>query len=219
MIIAIDGPSGSGKGTTARLLGKTLNLAFLETGLLYRLLAFTVLRCGRDPSKERDILDSLAEFSNDLNALNEPTLREDRIAQIASRVAVFHDVREALLEYQRAFAHNPPPPAQGAILDGRDIGTVVLPNADLKIYLNADVKVRAERRWKELQSRGFPCILSDVLRDLEERDARDMSRAEGPLKPAPDAFFVDTSCIDPQTTVDQIIAHLNAQPVLAKALS
>lgn len=211
MIIAIDGPSGSGKGTISRLLGQTLNLAVLDTGLLYRLFGLRVLERGIDPADMSSVLTFLKTFTFTVSDLSIPTLREDHVASAASRVSQYPEVRQVFLEFQQNFAKTPPPPYQGAILDGRDIGTVILPHADLKIFITACVEVRAQRRWKELQGRGVMCMLDDVLRDLQARDERDMHRACNPLKPASDAYVIDTSTLSPSDVVHKVLEFLNSK--------
>lgn len=209
MIIAIDGPSGSGKGTIARLLGEQLGFAVLDTGLLYRLLGHMVLENGGNPEIQEDILKVLPHFKEAISLLSSPILREDEAAQAASRVAQYPIVRKHLLQYQRDFAKNPPSPAQGAILDGRDIGTVVCPDANIKFFITASPKIRAQRRWKELQERGIMCMFDDVLRDLKERDDRDANRAYDPLKPASDAIMLDTSDKNPQEVLKIALEYIS----------
>lgn len=210
MIIAIDGPSSSGKGTIAQLLGAKLGFSVLDTGLLYRLLGYMVLKNGKDPSNKKAVLEALKHFKYDSLALNSPVLRDDSVAKAASIVSAFPEVRDALLSYQREFAKAPPGMTKGAILDGRDIGTVVLPDADLKVFITASVKVRAHRRWKELQHRDVMCMFDDVLRDLKDRDDRDTHRECSPLKPSADAYIIDTSDLTPQMAVDKILTLIKS---------
>ena len=194
MIIAIDGPAAAGKGTLARRLADRFGLALLDTGLLYRAVGMKVVRGGGDAgdatAAERTARDLVAA---DLEA---PDLRDDVAANAASKVAVVPGVRAALLDFQRDFANNPPDGGNGAILDGRDIGTVVCPDADLKLFVTASVEVRAERRLKELRERGLEAIHGRVLQDMKERDARDGGRDVAPLVAAEDAFVLDTSDLD-----------------------
>ena len=190
LLIAIDGPAASGKGTLARRLAAELGLRHLDTGLLYRAVGKKLLDAGRDPDEQR-----LAErAARDLRTedLDEAGLRGDAVAEAASKVAAQPAVRAALLDFQRDFAHRPP----GAVLDGRDIGTVVLPDAAVKLFVTADADVRAQRRWNELQGRGVNVIYPAVLEDLRRRDARDSQRKSAPLKPAADAVLIDTSRMD-----------------------
>ena len=198
MIIAIDGPAAAGKGTLAGRLADHFGLAILDTGILYRAVGMKLVREGGDPddaSAAADVARALAPADLDAD-----DLRTDAAADAASRVSAVPAVRQALLEFQRAFAENPPDiasgNANGAILDGRDIGTVVCPNADCKLFITADVEVRAKRRFLELRERGLDAIHGRVLADMKERDARDSDRAVSPLEPAEDALQLDTSEMD-----------------------
>ncbi len=194
MIIAIDGPAAAGKGTLARRLAQHLGLALLDTGLLYRAVALKVVRQGHDPSDGA----TAAAIAQGLGPedLAETGLRGEAVAGAASKVAAFPAVRAALLDFQRTYADRPPGGAKGAVLDGRDIGTVVCPGADAKIFLTAGLEVRVRRRLKELRDRGLEAIPSRVLHDMKERDARDAKRDVAPLEPAADAFVCDTSDLD-----------------------
>ena len=194
MIIAIDGPAAAGKGTLARRLAQHFNLAQLETGLLYRACGLKVVRSGGDP---RDV-KTAEKAARELVAedMNNPDLRCDEAAIAASAVATIPEVRAALLDFQRAFAKNPPGDVRGAVLDGRDIGTTVCPDAHVKLFTIASVEVRAERRLKELLERGLEAIYARVLHDMKERDAQDSGRSASPLEPAKDAFVLDTSDLD-----------------------
>ena len=200
MIIAIDGPAAAGKGTLARRLADHFGLAVLDTGLLYRAVGMNLIRKGGDtgdPAAAEASAKSLQ--AEDLAA---PDLRSDAAADAASRVSALPAVRARLLASQRAFAQSPPGGASGAVLDGRDIGTVVCPGADAKIFVTARLEVRADRRFKELRERGLDVIHGRVLADMKERDARDSERAVSPLEPAKDAFQLDTSDLD----ADQVFA-------------
>ena len=170
MIIAIDGPAASGKGTLARRIAARFGYVHLDTGKLYRAVGLAVLRAGGDPSDAAAALAAARRL--DLDRLDDPALAGDDAAQAASKVAAIAEVRSALLDAQRKFAHTPP----GAVLDGRDIGTVVCPGADIKLFVTADIEVRAGRRHKELLNRGEDSIYARVLQDLIERDARDSGR-------------------------------------------
>lgn len=192
--IAIDGPAAAGKGTLARRLAAHLRFAYLDTGLLYRAVGKKVLAAGVDLSDEAAIQAASSLVVADLD---DPALRLDAVAQVASRVAAVPAVRTALLHFQHAFAAAPPGNAGGAVLDGRDIGTVVCPDATLKLFITASLPERAARRLKELRERGSEAIDSRVLRDMQERDARDLSRSVAPLVPAADAVVIDTSGLDP----------------------
>ncbi|EME69420.1 cytidylate kinase [Paramagnetospirillum caucaseum] len=192
-IIAIDGPAAAGKGTLARRLAARLGFDYLDTGLIYRAVGMKLARAGLDPA---DI--PLAEqAARDLSPadLAADDLRIDEAAQAASKVAAIPGVRTALLDFQRRFAAFPPG-GKGAVLDGRDIGTVVCPEAGVKLFVTASVEKRAERRLKELQEKGLGAIYGTVLADMRERDERDSNRAVAPLIPAQDAAVLDTSDLD-----------------------
>ncbi len=205
MIIAIDGPAASGKGTLARRLAEHFGLAYLDTGSLYRAVALQVLVNG---SKPQD-LDSALQAARELNAslLEDPRLRSGEIGEAASVVAAVPEVRAEMLEFQRQYAAAP----GGAILDGRDIGTVVCPNADVKIFVIANSEVRAQRRFAELQARGEPVSLEGVQADLRARDARDQERAVAPLHPAADALLLDTSELDIETAFNKAVSMIEAR--------
>lgn len=194
-VIAIDGPAAAGKGTLARRLAAHLRFAYLDTGLLYRAVGTRVLAAAGDPANE--VVAGKAAAAVVSTDLDNPALRLDAAAQAASRVAAIPAVRAALLQFQRSFAATPPDDAAGAVLDGRDIGTVVCPDATLKLFVTASLAERAARRLKELRERGSEAIDSRVLRDMQERDARDLSRSVAPLEPAADAVVIDTSGLDP----------------------
>ncbi len=196
-IIAIDGPAASGKGTLARALADALDFAYMDTGALYRAVGFEVLFAGGNPESESDALHGCNILSQKLNSddtiLSNPDLRNDKIGNAASKVAAIQSVRDALLDIQRNFAKNPAIGKAGAILDGRDIGTVVCPRASLKLYITANMEIRAKRRMKELQSKGFGVTYKAVLEDMRVRDARDKGRKAAPLMPSGDAIVIDTS--------------------------
>lgn len=199
-IIAIDGPAASGKGTLSRSLASYFGYAHLDTGALYRAVGFEVLKSGGDPATERDAVEGCTKFVQKLkvdpNVLENGALREDTIAVAASKVAACIAVREMLVQAQRDFADNPPNGALGAVLDGRDIGTVICPHAKVKLYVTAAVEIRAERRMKELHSKGISVTYEAVLEDMRARDARDSGRSAAPLKPAEDAIVIDSSHLD-----------------------
>ena len=208
MIIAIDGPAGSGKGTLSRKLADALGYAHLDTGKLYRAVGLSVIDAGEDPRNEESALRA-AQSLRSQDLVNKDLLGE-MAAAAASKVAAIKSVRAILLAFQRDFADAPPNGANGAVLDGRDIGTVVCPGAKIKLFVTASAKVRAERRHKELLDRGEPSIYARVLQDMEVRDERDQSRSVAPLKPARDAVVVDTSELDAEAvfkTAMEIIAE------------
>jgi len=187
MIIAIDGPAASGKGTLARRLADFYHLNLLDTGLTYRAVAHALLAHGL-PLDNVSAAETAAR-QVDLSGLDREMLSAHAVADAASRIAVFPGVRRILVDKQRDFARTPP----GAVLDGRDIGTVVCPDADVKLYVTASAAVRAARRLRDIEGRGGTADLSDILADIERRDERDMGRADSPLKPAADAHLLDTS--------------------------
>jgi len=196
IVIAVDGPAASGKGTLARRLAAHYGLHHLDTGLLYRAVGLRAQREGMDPVAAAEAL-TLADLA-------EPALREDSAAQAASKVAVIPAVREALRELQRRFAAEPP----GAVLDGRDIGTVVFPEAPIKIYVDATPEARAWRRHEELREMGLASIYTRVLQDMRERDARDRGRAVAPLTLAKDALVIDSSELDADQVFARALAYI-----------
>ncbi|MDD3371488.1 MAG: (d)CMP kinase [Alphaproteobacteria bacterium] len=203
-IIAIDGPSASGKGTIAKKLAAHFDYAHLDTGLLYRAVGMAVIRAGQDPSdaeaaeREAKALDA----AKALTLSEESALRTDQASVAASKVAVIPGVRAALLKFQKDFCQTPPNGKAGAVLDGRDIGTVIAPDAKVKIFVTASAEARAERRFKELQERGENVTYAAVLADMKERDARDAKRTIAPTKPAPDAVILDTTTIDAEQSFE-----------------
>jgi cytidylate kinase len=190
MIIAIDGPAASGKGTLGKRLAAHYRLRHLDTGLLYRAVAKAVLDAGRNPA-EREAAIAAAKVL-DLSKFDEATLKVYEIGEAASVVSAVPEVRAALLDFQHKFAATPP----GAVLDGRDIGTVICPNADVKIFVTASPGVRAKRRALELRARGETADEAEVLADILARDQRDRSRAAAPLMQAKDAHLLDTTSLD-----------------------
>lgn len=204
MIIAVDGPAASGKGTIAKALARHYNLPHLDTGLLYRAVAATVKRLDLDPEKEAD---AVAACDFDELTLADPALRDDDVGKLASQVSAHPLVRAALLQRQRRFAHQ----AGGAVLDGRDIGTVIAPDAEAKLFVRATPTIRAQRRHAELKARGSAKTLDQVLADIRARDTRDRSRSTAPLVPAPDAALLDTSFLSIDAAVAKAIALVEAR--------
>lgn len=195
IVIAVDGPAASGKGTVARALASHFGLPHMDTGILYRAVALNLFRFGGDPGNEFEALRACDLTSV---SLEDPDLRSEIVGSFASRISGYPAVREKLFDRQRRFASQ----AGGAVLDGRDIGTVVAPDADVKLFVTASLEVRARRRVAELLSRGIAAHLEDVLIDLQARDARDSGRDVAPLTQAKDALLLDTSALD----VDQAVA-------------
>ncbi|MEO1265514.1 MAG: (d)CMP kinase [Pseudomonadota bacterium] len=195
MIIAIDGPAASGKGTLARRIAEHFNLPHLDSGLLYRATARDVLAAGKDLRNSADA--EAAAHNIDPATLQDERLRHRGIGEAASIVAKFPGVRAALSDFQHAFAHQP----GGAVIDGRDIGTVVCPEADVKIFVVADVEERARRRFLELEARGEPVTREGVLLTIRQRDERDRTRTESPMRAADDAELLDTTNLDIETAV------------------
>lgn len=179
--VAIDGPAAAGKGTISRAVAARFGLAHLDTGLLYRATGRKILETGLSPEE--------AARSVTPEDLERDGLRTQAVAELASRVAAIPEVRAALVDFQRGFARR----TGGAVLDGRDIGTVICPGAEVKLFVTASAECRAERRWKELNAAGQEASLEDVLDEVRRRDARDMERADAPLRPAGDAILIDTT--------------------------
>ena len=199
-VIAIDGTAASGKGTLARKLAEALNLPHLDTGKLYRYVGLSILRAGGDPGDREAAEAAVMVIVQALDPKNlaDPELMSDQAGQAASKVATMTKVRKSLMSYQKRFAAQ----AGGAILDGRDIGTVICPKAPLKLFVDATPEIRAERRHKELQNRGITANYDAVLADMRERDARDRERATAPMKAADDAVIVDTTNMNAQEAFD-----------------
>ena len=195
LVIAVDGPAASGKGTIARALARHYGLPHMDTGLLYRAVALNLWRWGGNPGSEFEAARACDELNLDAG---DPELRSEPVSKIASAISAYPAVREALLERQQEFARLP----GGAVLDGRDIGTVIAPDADVKLYVTASPEVRAKRRLKELRERGMNAPFEDVLADIRARDQRDSTRMVAPLRQASDARLLDTSDLD----VDEAIA-------------
>ena len=195
MIIAVDGPAASGKGTIAKALAAHFDLPFLDTGLLYRAVGMAVLEAGGDPASPDDALEAALHLDS---ALDDPGLKSEAAGKAASLVSAHPGVRAALLDRQKRFADQ----AGGAVLDGRDIGTVIAPHADAKLFVTASAEVRARRRHQELTRMGLEVHLDAVLNDIRARDERDSHRSAAPLRMADDAVLLDTS----EMTIDQAIA-------------
>lgn len=204
MIIAIDGPAGVGKGTLAKRLARHYGLPHLDTGALYRAVGRDVLARGGDPADVGAATDAARAL--DPKTLDDVALRTERVGAAASVVAAIPEVRAALLDFQRNFARREP----GAVLDGRDIGTVICPEAEVKLFVTASAEVRAERRLRELRERGLAADFDRILAEIRERDVRDSSRSTAPLRPAADAVLLDTSALDIEQAFAAALAIVEA---------
>lgn len=202
MIIAIDGPSASGKGTVAQKIAKKLNLPYLNTGGIYRALGLKVHKAGID----FEDVDKICEIARQINPedLESNELYTEKVGQMASKVAPIQKVRDILLDFQRNFAYN----TKGAVLDGRDIGTVICPDADYKFFITASTEVRAERRYKELNEKGKEVSYDEILQKLKARDKRDSERASSPMKKADDAILVDTSNMSREEVFEFVLSRI-----------
>ncbi len=209
-VIAVDGPAASGKGTIARAIARHFGLPHMDTGLLYRAVALNLWRWGGDPASEFEALRACDELGFDPD---DPELRSEPVSRIASTISAYPSVRAALLDRQQDFARQ----AGGAVLDGRDIGTVIAPDADVKLFVTAAREIRAERRLKELTHRRMNAHYDDVLADLTARDERDSRREVAPLKPAADAIVLDTSSLDPEEAIAEAVRSIEERLQLARA--
>ncbi len=221
MIIAIDGPAASGKGTLARRLAKRLGYDYLDTGALYRMVGKAVLDANQDPSSEMDATRAAKSLSTTLKPedLQNPELRQDHIGQAASVVSVFPSVRQALLDFQKEFStrNRGDGDVGGVILDGRDIGTVICPDANVKFFITASVEERAKRRYLELSAKGIKTTLDDVLNDMQIRDERDQGRDTAPLKPAKDAHILDTSTMSEADVMERALSIIRGHIIETEA--
>lgn len=212
LVIAIDGPSGSGKGTLSKALVEKYGFSYLDTGLLFRAVAWKAHLHDIPLDDELALCDLIEKLSpTDMGDLK--SLRSEENGGRASKIAVLPAIRKALTQMMRSFAEGEKKTGKGAILDGRDIGSVVCPHADLKFFITASPEARAERRFKELQTRGVPVIFEDVLRQMIQRDQRDQTRNDAPMVQASDAIYFDTSDLSSKDVVDQ------ASKAVDKALS
>src|SRR5438270_2019120 len=209
-VIAVDGPAASGKGTIARALANHFSLPHMDTGLLYRAVALNLWRWGGDPGNEFEALRACDDLGFDPG---DKELRSEPVSKIASMISAYPSVRAALMERQQDFARQ----VGGAVLDGRDIGTVIAPEAEVKLFVTATAEVRAERRLRELQGRGINVHFEDVLADIHSRDMRDSSREIAPLKAARGALLLDTSGLDPDQAIAEALRLVDER--LARATS
>lgn len=218
-VITIDGPGAAGKSTTARAVAARLGILFLDTGALYRALALKVQERGLSPDDREGVARCAADTALDLSGSPGEThvfldgvdvsnaIRTPAVSELASRLAAQSDVRRRLVEIQRQIGQRGP-----VLAEGRDLGTVVFPDAAVKIYLDASLEIRAHRRYRELQARGIPAPLEVVREELERRDARDRERADSPLRPAPDAVVLDTSAMDLEAQIEAVLSLARAHP-------
>ena len=208
-VIAVDGTAASGKGTLARRLAKHFNYAYLDTGLLYRAVGYMTITLydGQNDIDQEMAISAISSITPEL--LKNPLLRSAEVTDYASKIAKMPLVRKQLKKRQQNFANNPPKPFGGAVLDGRDIGTVICPNANYKFFLDALIEVRAERRVKELLEMGVDAIHARVLQDMRERDNRDSSRSLAPLVIADDAFALDTTKMDMEVVFNKALEFIN----------
>jgi cytidylate kinase len=209
IVISVDGPAASGKGTLAKKLAERLGYAWLDTGALYRAVGFAVLEAGGDPSNERDAVAAVGIVKRNLTPelLASPALRAPAVSDAASKVAAVPAVRAELLDVQRRFAANPPDGLGGSVLDGRDIGTVVCPEADIKFFVTASAEERARRRAAETAGADYAVILADI----KVRDERDSTRATAPTRPAEDAYIIDTTKLGIGETLEEAIAVIRSK--------
>ncbi|HEX3944659.1 MAG TPA: (d)CMP kinase [Rhizomicrobium sp.] len=219
IVIAVDGTAASGKGTLAQKLAQHFHFAHLDSGSLYRLVGLKVIEAGGDPDREEDAVRAarrLTAATIEAACNDGARIRSAGIGDAASIVSAFPEVRESLLQFQRDFAAHPPDRAKGAVIDGRDIGTVICPNATAKAFVDAKPEVRAHRRFLELKERGEPAEQAVILKELIERDRRDRERAVSPLRPASDALLLDTSNLDIDAAFAAALALV--QPKVEEAL-
>lgn len=215
MIITVDGPAAAGKGTLCAALSKRYHLAYFDTGMIYRAVGLAMVLKGLDPQNETEAekIARTLTFEKMTELSKHPDFRSDIGSSAASKVSVFKGVRQALLKMQQDFALHPVfadgTPANGVIYDGRDTGTVVCPNADIKFFVTASIEVRAMRRYKEFVQKGLKTSYEQVLSDMIARDERDSKRAAAPLKPAEDAVYVDTSDMDVNEEIQKIIEMID----------
>lgn len=197
--VAVDGPAASGKGTVAKAIAREFKFAYLDSGALYRKVAYLMIQEHKDPSDEGAAIACARRVGS--AAIKDADLRTSEVADVASLIAPMPGVRHVILKFQRDFADNPPKNKKGSVIDGRDIGTVVIPDANVKLYVTASAEERAKRRWQQLVDAGEEIAFHEVLADIEERDRRDRERENSPLLPATDAIIIDNTEWDRDTTL------------------
>ena len=212
-VIAIDGPAASGKGTLARNIGAELDFAVLDTGLLYRAVAYLLLESDGDAEDKKAVMEATETLKDHLDTglLSNFALRSDRVSEAASQISTIPELRQSLLDMQRNFAYAPPNGKKGAILDGRDIGTIVCPDADIKFFVTAEPEIRAERRARQLYAENWPNHYEEMLEKTIRRDKRDRQRKAAPLKPADDAIVLDTSALGIKRVQEVALKHIRRQ--------
>lgn len=212
-IIAVDGPAASGKGTLARNIAARLGYAYLDTGALYRAVALATLEMAGNPGDIQDVQPALEIIKRNLTTelLTNPLLRTPQVAAAASKVSALPEVRQQLFDYQRDFAMNPPAGAGGVVMDGRDIGTVICPDADVKLFVTASAEERARRRFEELKETYPDMTQEQVLEDLRQRDQRDQNRAVSPTLPAENAYIIDTTDLDVPGALSEAISVIRTK--------
>lgn len=204
IVIAIDGPAASGKGTVARMLAGHFGLDYLDTGSIYRAVGYKIKMKGENPEDKANSI-AVAKTITEEDLKNEH-LYDEGVGNFASIISAIPEVRDVLFQFQRSFAQSP----EGAVLDGRDIGTVICPDADFKFFITADLEARAARRFKQLQNKGNSIIYQSVLEDLQRRDERDSKRASAPLKMADDAVHIDTTNMSADEVFRKLVSYINA---------
>lgn len=211
--IAVDGTASAGKGTVCQALAKELNLDFLSSGLVYRATAYAMIRDGISTDDNDKAVEYAQTLKDKISSeiLNSPDLRREDVGEGASKISSIPALRKALFDYQVNFMNNPPEDKDGSIIDGRDIGTVICPESDVKIFIDADVEVRAERRYKEILERGKEASLDAVLKDMKIRDERDIKKQGSPLVAADDAFIIDTTNMSIEEVVKKAREIVNSK--------
>lgn len=205
-VIAVDGPAASGKGTISKMVASELALGYLDTGKLYRAVGYKILELGYDPEDESKAIEIAQSIQED-DVLN-PNLYKENVGGTASIISAFASVRDILLLFQREYAYG----GKGAVLDGRDIGTVVCPDADLKFFITAEIETRTRRRYEELHRRGNPITFEQIKAEIKRRDDRDQNRSVAPLKKAEDAIFIDTTALDVGAVFESVMNEVRKHP-------
>ena len=205
-VIAVDGPAASGKGTISKMVASELGLGYLDTGKLYRAVGYKMLELGYAPDDEDKAIE-IAQSIQENDVLN-PNLYKENVGGTASVISAFASVRDILLLFQREYAYT----GRGAVLDGRDIGTVVCPDADIKFFITAEIETRTKRRYEELHKRGNPITFEQIKAEIKRRDDRDQNRSVAPLKKADDAIFIDTTALDVRAVFESVMYEIRKHP-------